>query len=511
MNRLTRIAAAACLAWPVHGQAPCTLGVARDATGHPVEGAALRFYPAQSPARGSDSGAAHASTGRSRRDGRFRFDVTADRGCLVAEHRDAGSAIVWVEADVPRVVTLAPPATLRTSNGSSADWFVLYADDEGRRCRLPDANGPSIQLPFGQYQVLVRLDGSFALHDLELKPGSTRALSPPRSPSPRLETRGRALGRVAPLGFDDVELPIDGHSVAVPETDRIAEVVEDVRQGPCTARLVHWYDGRSELRRLSSPEVSFSKIALRGQLDDVEIESIDASGDAPEIRSRSGIDADSFAWFVPVQKPHQAFVRIRRPGTAPIVLRQPPPPELVVQFEPEARLSIRVLGADGVLESPAEVVVDQAPFGNLTTNRHTNQRGEAEFDGLSPGTTQLRVKHGSFRTAERRIELEPGHQRILIELEPGLTLEGTVAREGRPVPNAIVELRDPTDPESTRLVTSDARGVFRFRGLSDGSFTLFAWLDVGADTWSARISEVSPSESVRVVLELEDPPLPGRR
>ncbi len=497
-------------------RAQSVLGVVRDADGKPVEGARVTFWEAQPeslPWRTATLAAEHR--GLSRSDGRFRFGVTATTGCLWIEHPERGAAMVpRAHPGVPVSVRLEPPATLGYESEHKVIWHLRAVLSQSESVLVRSFAGhEAIRVPAGRYQVLVE---HLLVREVTLAPGESRILTRPRHrPRHSLPGGGMTLPdwpRAGPLPH---ALHVD--RTALPPSDvpiRVAESV-DTQAGPL--RILHEYDGK-RTPPTESARANWRAILIRDEktkrpLDGIDVYAVEQVGARMRVRSAARTNELGAAPVVSPTGEDSTFVVLHRNGAAPIAFPQPIESPLEVTFVAAATVLVRVQVEEPLLTPPAIVRVDQEPWQFMPRFVTTNPRGEAWIDELLPGRTVISVQHPNYRVAER--ELVAGEtDRLVVELDPGLAIHGTVLRDGEPLTGAILELRDAEGrtASGTRIVASGPDGTFRIPGLDDGEYTLFAQFQDGATTWSQRLSAVTANESpIRLALESEDPPPPDRR
>jgi hypothetical protein len=97
--------------------------------------------------------------------------------------------------------------------------------------------------------------------------------------------------------------------------------------------------------------------------------------------------------------------------------------------------------------------------------------GRLRAEGLPAGPLILMPTQGSVRANPAIVTVTPGRtaKRPTIWLSPGGTLEGTVTRDRKPVPGALVYLRG---RGVMRALRADEDGEFRAVGLPPGTYSL---------------------------------------
>jgi hypothetical protein len=144
---------------------------------------------------------------------------------------------------------------------------------------------------------------------------------------------------------------------------------------------------------------------------------------------------------------------------APLALAQLPKPE-------PADMRIEGVVADAL--SGAPVAGARVEF--MGSHVDGDAAGRFRFDGLGPGTYNLRVRRAGYLQADQQVVLNAGQTSatLRIALTPGAAIEGTVsdALSGAPIAGARLALNS---IGIRFLALSDHAGHFRFDGLAAGT------------------------------------------
>lgn len=143
---------------------------------------------------------------------------------------------------------------------------------------------------------------------------------------------------------------------------------------------------------------------------------------------------------------------------------------LEVELGPGAAIRGRLLGLD--LDELAAVAVTAERPGRPTRTGHVDYTGRFRVAGLDPGDWQLRARlAGGRREADAWVPISPGDREVErdLDLGGGVTLDGLVLLEERPLAQARVGLRG-LDVTAERSLVTDHRGAFRAEGLEPGRY-----------------------------------------
>ena len=199
-------------------------------------------------------------------------------------------------------------------------------------------------------------------------------------------------------------------------------------------------------------------------------------------------------------------------------------PRSALRFDfPASMLAGRVLRPDG---SPAdaglmvrlwkqggrsETIDDPNPWlnGNATL---TSGKGNFRFQGIAPGTYDLKVRSLGFLSKDsgggelKGIVLGEGERRtdLVVRLSRGGEFEVQVLAEGKPLPRAVVRLLDPKGKlrDLLQVQITDAEGKALFERVSEGDWKVLA----RAKGWAPKLSPLQrlrEGSVLRVRLDLE--------
>ncbi|HSF39273.1 MAG TPA: carboxypeptidase-like regulatory domain-containing protein [Thermoanaerobaculia bacterium] len=146
---------------------------------------------------------------------------------------------------------------------------------------------------------------------------------------------------------------------------------------------------------------------------------------------------------------------------------------------PAATIEGRVLSPMGRPIPGAEVVVQEAGergmIGFARLRATADGDGIYLLDGVPPGPRTLAASAEGYRRTVRDLDVKAGENALDFDLETGLEISGRVVDDsGSPVAGARVSLYPSVpSPDMPQMLTG-ADGVFRFAGLTEGSFRLSA-------------------------------------
>jgi protocatechuate 3,4-dioxygenase beta subunit len=148
--------------------------------------------------------------------------------------------------------------------------------------------------------------------------------------------------------------------------------------------------------------------------------------------------------------------------------------------------------ATPIRRGPALRKLELPPGERATTT--SNERGEFRITGLQAGRFEVEARAGGHAAGHRHDVAVPHGSELRVELEPAGTIEGTVTRDGRPVPGAMVTVMGNGEPS---VVESGPAGGFAV-DVEPGLHRAFA--RQGAQTGSAgRVVPVAAGATVRGV------------
>lgn len=135
----------------------------------------------------------------------------------------------------------------------------------------------------------------------------------------------------------------------------------------------------------------------------------------------------------------------------------------------ELALEGLVVGADSQPAPGAIVAIETNPRRVITAD----ESGAFKIDGLTAREYSVSAEKGDEVAGPLRVRVAPTVEPVVINLRPGATLEVKVvsASTGRPVANAVVQLRGPVPQETT----TDANGDAKLVALPLGEQQVAAW------------------------------------
>lgn len=507
--------APALLAMAVAAQDAAVVGSVRSASGRPIADARVTFVPDSTTGVAwldQHRPAAPPVSGRSDERGRFRIAADATSGCLVVEHDSGlGAVLDHCSPGSARLVVVEPLGALRLGTGAefAADVLLLRGADEhvvlGRRA------GRELRMPVGDYLLLIESAGAHAIARAHVRSGQTLDLDTASAMSaPRLRLPGGAtctpaswpglVLRPDPDGF--VHLPQVRGIGVVRCIDAAGARVEDLWYGADSGVLSWPIAGDAPSRELTVRNADGSAAAS------VLVCAIDEQDDLQRVRARVWTASDGTA-RLPLPEPSPAARRrlcAVHPDGTPVFAA---PDASLIEFPRMQRTRIVVLSPDGDPLAGARVAVRDVRMPDRVFR--TDHSGRVLVPRASGSTPVLLVDHEDHLPCEVALDAALV-ERGSIGLEAGLELFGVAYVDVDRVASRVrVELRDIASRTriGTRTTWTDEHGRFRFRGLPDASFTVFAQDERGSATWSGRLSRARPgSTEWRLDLRSEDPPLP---
>lgn len=496
------------------------LGLVRTESGRPVAGARVRFVPDRSRGfawRLPPDAPAPAVIGRSRSDGRFRFDAPTGSGTLVVEHESGLGAVVHhvaTGAAVPVVVRAL--GSVRRADGRPFAAQVRLLLDDGS-VWLDPLQGTELRLPAGRWLLLVDTGGSRQEVSAAVRPGTEVEIAPTSTAGhlvaapdaarielgrwPGLEARD-AAGRLPALGGPDVLA-----AVAEPEPG-----LEVHAQG--------WVEPRGVVR-LPVVEGEVRRFSIVGPAGEpvahAEVLTLLAGPGPARIVAHARVTGGAGRVWAPADLAADESVRpvvvVLAPGLRPGLVELDELPD-TMRLAAAHPMRFRLEGASGQMVAGASVVCRSPQDPLLDRRVVSDDRGVVHVPDAA-GESLTVVVH-SAEHLPREVVLPTAETGVpLVTLVPGREVKGVV----RMVPDRLgdtieVQLRDTagTFGVPPRTVVADADGAFRFGGLPDGIYTLFAQTTVDGVTWSGILRGVQPGrDEWTLQLRSEDPAPPGAR
>ncbi len=132
--------------------------------------------------------------------------------------------------------------------------------------------------------------------------------------------------------------------------------------------------------------------------------------------------------------------------------------------------------------------------------RLTDAAGRVRVGPLDERPLTVRAKHQDYQRAEQEIDEDSTADEIVIRMEPGLRLSGTVVfPDGTPAEDGNVLLR--AAQGESAVAPLGFGGMFRGQGLHPGRYVLSAGVDRRGQHYRGAVTATVPSESVRIVLK----------
>lgn len=512
-------------------QAPCgqqgpgeILGLVRTESGRGVGGAHVRFVP------DPDGGFAwnqppetlpEAVVGESGADGRFRFPTpAAATGCLVVEHDSGVGAVVPAVATgmpAPVVVRALGSVTVRGASTFAAD--IRLVRPGARSAWLGTSSGAELRLPAGRYLLLVRVDGARAERTVTVHAGTRTEIEPPAGAGPAValpEAVRVELGRWPALEARDAE-----SHLPVLEGPDVLRAVLRPRPGVLVCAL-GWVQPDAVVR-VPVADGEFGAVALQ-DADGAPIPAgavftvVEEPG-GPRVLARSTARGGEVPVWRPAPDPSGNRLRVVliavAPGRRPAIAPAEESPG-VLRLEAARPVAIRLQGPAGEMVAGATVRVRSAEDPLLDRVLRSDARGIVRIPDAPGDAVDVEIHPREHLPATARVPLGAEAGMPVVALEAGLVVHGMVrtAPDGAAAPGVEVQLRDTTGElgVDTRIAVTDGDGAFRFPGLPDGIYTVFAQRVVDGVTWSGIARGVQPGRDEWLVeLRNEDPVPPHRR
>lgn len=517
------------IAGPAIGsQAQEVLGLVRSESGRAVAGATVRFLP--DPA--SDLAYAgwldsppEPTTSSTDANGRFRFGTMQGGGCLFIEHPDGLGAViprVWPGNAVPVVARELGSVWLDDATAVDADGGSNRGSDApaSMSIRLLRGLEPSVwlgvrvanevRLPAGSYLVLIEVDRAIVERRVEVHAGRRTIIAPP-SPDARIrripDGAEARLKRWPELRLGDAhrELP----SLAGPDVLRWTYRAAETRR----IFAETWVSNDAPVMPPAAPDGRWTQLRIEDRegtaIADATVMTVEDRPGGPVVVAVA--DGDGAAWWSPVTPLERTFVVVRANGFASAAVPSVSCPP-VIQLAVATRFALRIEGPHGEPVGDAEVHVRIGASGLLDHTIHADGRGVVTLSHEPATPIAIDVRSNEYLPLTT--ELVPVNGALTtVQLESGATIHGFARISDAEVGSQVeIELRDPSGQlgVAPRTVVAGDDGSFEFRGLPDGTYTLFAQTRRGGRTWSAKLRGVQPSpDELRIDLRDEDPAPPG--
>lgn len=500
------------------------LGRVRSESGRPIEGARVSFL--SDPIHGLSWLAAidpppAAIEGRSDGDGRFNLRTPSPTGALLVEHTDGlGAVVERVAAQAPVPVVIRPLAELRRADGAPLRAWLRALPRNGVGVPIGRREGQALRLPAGRWLLLVE-DGDRRVElRVELLSGRSQTLTVPRrdpevadAPSPGIGMTAHAArwleaGDLLAAG----SMPAMAAPVAWIGRVRQAEGTHLFRAWsnqprlPAVTSLPAW-------RALTVTDADGAPLAGARVLGVIE-----PAGGASVV-SESASDARGVAAVaLPDDRTTPTWIVVIRASSAPRALlwtepgREPPP---TIALTAGASRRVRVQDGDG--RGIADARVELRAPGPAFMDRvfRTDAQGFAVLTDVPAGVLRLRVDSGRHVPCATEVPAAAITAPIpLIALDDGVAIHGRVILgPDAPAADVDIELRDPSGNSAMRprFAVTDREGRFRFEGLADGTYTLFATAAPDGITWSGQRIGAQPGDDEWTLLLTSEDPQPGTR
>ncbi len=515
---------ACALSSPQQGERP-VLGVVRSPDDKALKDAQLWFAPkVQSGYRWLDPllRTPGRPVGSSGKRGNFRFATPVAGHLLITAPAKVG-ILVACTPGVPLFAHTLPLAEIMASGGRRMSGYIRALTTQTESVTLPAIDQErSVKLPEGRYSLLIHSGDEYAEHLLELRSGRQLELTESERPVVTVDLRACAFDSIWIEGWPEAKLQpsAEGRLSIRPIADELKLCGSRMESGVITEYLI---PVRVKSGKVQSPALSLRKtvnIELRDSqgrpLADASICSVQVRGSQRIRTSQSQSDAQGKCILrVPrtQSQTQPSYVLAWKKGHGFVSMQLEAAQRDGITVPDGAVQTFRVINAKGDGVSGAQVTLDHAS--SLPRELRTDSRGQVQLHGCH-GTIQLRVSADGYQ-AQQQAHLTNPEARIatIIKLAPGLRISGVVFdTAGAPAPEAVIELRDTTGIllAQSKTTSSNAAGQFQFEGLPDGIYTLFASLEQGSETLSARLTKVQPERGEwSLKLKSEDPTLPGKK
>jgi hypothetical protein len=172
-------------------------------------------------------------------------------------------------------------------------------------------------------------------------------------------------------------------------------------------------------------------------------------------------------------------------------------PELEVALELGVSIRGRVSSAGGEPIDDVRVSVRSAQ--REQEGAETDENGEYELKGLTPGEVMVDFAKSGFRSAHRTVQTLQA-TRLDVTLSRGLSLNGVVIYEDAGVANAQVYASSSVADADTQTAATDANGLFTLHGLGPGRYNVSARAQ---DKGKAELRDVDSTSAgaLRLVIE----------
>ncbi len=516
--------AASCPAQSAASHTWDVMGRLRSESGRGIEGANLTYLPDHSHGLewlASIDGPSTPVIGVSGADGRFRLMTSTPTGSLVVEHADGlGAVVPRIAAEAPLSIELMPLGEVSRSDGAPLVAHLHWLGPDGRMVTLGHRTGRTIRLPAGRIALLVEDGERLVEIRTDVQSGRSTRLRIVTGDGPKLQSTPGLTWRLDRwLEFGEIRRA--GRLPLLTAPDRLLGSVDD---GVGNRFIDAWSSVMDA--DVAPPPGTWRKVRIREAERDLGIArarliTVRSTPGGVRVMAQSSSDADGRAFaFVPerVDESSCKVVILAPDGAVASVasrdLHNDARDCVVIPIARSTQRRIRVVDADSAAIPDVRIVVIHPTEPLLDRVIRSDGRGFARLDADAGEPLELRIDSG--RHVPQRAVLAPAAPDGAVPtfvLNPGLSMFGRVLLEqSRAAAKVDVELRDPSGGGelAARYTTTDHRGEFRFEGLPDGSYTLFATARLSGVTWSGRIQRAQPgADQWTILLRNEDPEPPG--
>jgi uncharacterized GH25 family protein len=186
------------------------------------------------------------------------------------------------------------------------------------------------------------------------------------------------------------------------------------------------------------------------------------------------------------------------------------PADIEIALERGGTITGRVTDESGLPVAGADVFVSGEELERIRSrstprvapgNARTAEDGTYTVTGVEPGTAAMTVRKEGFVPFRRAVEVE-ALTTIDVRLSRGLTIEGVVLRNGKPVPEVSVGATTAAVGGDHQPAVTDENGRFVLRGLIAAKYTVAAY----SNDMHAEVRDVDPASRKEIVIRLDPAP-----
>ncbi|MCC6671517.1 MAG: carboxypeptidase regulatory-like domain-containing protein [Planctomycetes bacterium] len=509
------------LALAVRGQEPAPIeGVVLAPDGRPVAGAEVHFraaaiLPIGVAAPPAESSERTDAATRSDADGRFRLRPGCSRGALWVSNATLGALVPEVASGDALRVELEPLGSLRLADGDPLTLDLSALHGQGGPLYLGRRAGPEVLLPGGPYLFLARSSGDAWEGRVYVRAGQRELLPGPEGRETIVRVPPGTTVRLE--RWPEVALPAAAAGVRIPAgAGRVLRVTTTTPQG-LHHHFVDLPAAAARFEVVTTPPLWRAlRVLAPGQRPAAGawLASVEWLAAGPRVRAWSPVSADGLAHLLVPATSAPVRGLVWHPTLGAALCPTDAPAGSEVRLAGAWPLRVEVRDPRGTPLAAVRLRV-HAEAAALDWTGRTDLRGSASFGAVPTGRIRIYVADARYIADAQTLEHGRERPTPVLVVAAGLSVHGLVILpEGRPAAHARVALRDSAQAGAggERHTFADELGRFRFDGLADAQFTLFASFQREAFTWSAKLRGVQPGETEwRIDLRHEDPPPPGTR